>query len=94
GLTQYVVQGNRLGTVGQKPRKSTEPTKDQNEKLHEQEREFEPGHQVQFSQHNSSEKLVSDSSLSLTSDEWKKLGAIGLLFFFQILFWAVYEQGG
>ena len=30
----------------------------------------------------------------LTTDEWKRLGAIALLFFFEVLFWTVYEQGG
>jgi POT family proton-dependent oligopeptide transporter len=29
-----------------------------------------------------------------TADELKRLGAIGILFVFNILFWAVYEQGG
>lgn len=30
----------------------------------------------------------------LSGDEIKRLGAIGILFFFAMLFWAVYEQGG
>jgi POT family proton-dependent oligopeptide transporter len=30
----------------------------------------------------------------LSTDELKRLGAIGLLFFFEVLFWTVYEQGG
>ncbi|MBY0356696.1 MAG: peptide MFS transporter [Candidatus Obscuribacterales bacterium] len=30
----------------------------------------------------------------LTADEWKRLGALGILFFFTMLFWAIYEQGG
>jgi proton-dependent oligopeptide transporter, POT family len=30
----------------------------------------------------------------LTAAEWKRLGAIGVLFFFATMFWAVYEQGG
>lgn len=30
----------------------------------------------------------------LTKEEWKRLGAIAILFFFTMLFWAVYEQGG
>ncbi len=34
------------------------------------------------------------SKQSLSKSEWQKLGAIGILFFFSILFWAVYEQGG
>lgn len=32
--------------------------------------------------------------IPLTPDEWKRLGALGVLFFFTMLFWAVYEQGG
>lgn len=35
-----------------------------------------------------------ERSLPLTAAEWKRLGAIGVLFFFAMLFWAVYEQGG
>lgn len=30
----------------------------------------------------------------LSKDEWRRIGAIGLLFLFNILFWAIYEQGG
>ncbi|MGH9553642.1 MAG: peptide MFS transporter, partial [Terriglobales bacterium] len=30
----------------------------------------------------------------LTADECKRLGAIGILFLFAVLFWAIYEQGG
>ncbi|MBI2810729.1 MAG: peptide MFS transporter [Candidatus Melainabacteria bacterium] len=30
----------------------------------------------------------------LSRDEWRRLGAIGVLFVFNILFWAIYEQGG
>lgn len=30
----------------------------------------------------------------LTKEEWARLGAIGVLFFFAVTFWAVYEQGG
>jgi POT family proton-dependent oligopeptide transporter len=33
-------------------------------------------------------------SAPLTVEEWRRLGAIGVLFFFSMLFWAVYEQGG
>jgi len=29
-----------------------------------------------------------------TGDEWRKLGALGILLLFNTLFWAVYEQGG
>ncbi|MBL0187278.1 MAG: hypothetical protein IPP97_16220 [Candidatus Obscuribacter sp.] len=30
----------------------------------------------------------------LTREEWKKLGAIAALFFFNVLFWSIFEQGG
>ena len=33
-------------------------------------------------------------STPLTREEWRRIGAIGVLFFFSMLFWAVYEQGG
>ncbi len=36
----------------------------------------------------------STSTQALTADEIKKIGAIGVLFSFQVLFWAIYEQGG
>ncbi len=104
GLTQYVVQGHRLGTVGKKAsRIASDHVEDQNEKLRDQELELEPGHQAPFAQHHSEQSKRDLEAASqdqnqamalLTTDEWKKLGAIGLLFFFQVLFWAVYEQGG
>lgn len=31
---------------------------------------------------------------ALSSTEWKRIGAIALLFCFNVLFWAIYEQGG
>lgn len=31
---------------------------------------------------------------ALTKEEWKRIGAIAILFFFTMMFWAVYEQGG
>ncbi len=42
-------------------------------------------------------KELVDSSIKtefLSRDEWRRLGAIGVLFVFNILFWAIYEQGG
>ncbi len=33
-------------------------------------------------------------SMMLTQEEWKRIAAIGVLFVFNILFWAIYEQGG
>lgn len=32
--------------------------------------------------------------IALTPEEWSRIGAIGVLFFFSMFFWAVYEQGG
>jgi len=40
------------------------------------------------------DKADETESLALTKDEWKRLAAIGILFFFNIIFWAIYEQGG
>jgi POT family proton-dependent oligopeptide transporter len=34
------------------------------------------------------------SAQPMTTQEWKRIGALGILFVFWILFWAVYEQGG
>jgi POT family proton-dependent oligopeptide transporter len=34
------------------------------------------------------------TSGNLTIDEWKRLGAVAILFFFHMAFWTVYEQGG
>jgi POT family proton-dependent oligopeptide transporter len=69
GLTQYVIHGKRLQSVGGKPVK------------------------IKAAQQND---LSAEPTLStpLTREEWRRLGAIGVLFFFSMLFWAVYEQGG
>ncbi len=40
------------------------------------------------------ERLVEDRPEPMKAEEWKRLGAIGILFFFATLFWAIYEQGG
>ncbi len=40
------------------------------------------------------EKQAADPNKALTLDDWKRLGAIGLLFWFSVLFWSIYEQGG
>jgi POT family proton-dependent oligopeptide transporter len=37
---------------------------------------------------------IATNSAPLTADEWKRLAAIGILFVFNMWFWAVYEQGG
>lgn len=37
---------------------------------------------------------TAESGQFLSKDEWRRIGAIGLLFLFNILFWAIYEQGG
>ncbi len=37
---------------------------------------------------------VDQASPPLSSEEWKRIGAIAVLFGFNILFWTVYEQGG
>jgi POT family proton-dependent oligopeptide transporter len=34
------------------------------------------------------------AGLNLSAEEWSRIGAIGVLFFFSMFFWAVYEQGG
>ncbi len=35
-----------------------------------------------------------ESREPLTGEEWKRIGAMAVLFFFNMIFWAVYEQGG
>ncbi len=44
--------------------------------------------------HHKAASSAQTAQEALSSDEMKRLGAIGVLFFFNILFWAVYEQGG
>lgn len=40
------------------------------------------------------EEALQELKGGLTTDEWKKLGAIAALFFFNVLFWSIFEQGG
>lgn len=43
---------------------------------------------------NETELAAEKQKEALTPEEKKRLGAIGVLFVFNILFWAIYEQGG
>lgn len=49
-------------------------------------------HKPQASEGDGSQQSLSKEPL--TKEEWKRLGAIAILFFFTMMFWAVYEQGG
>jgi POT family proton-dependent oligopeptide transporter len=99
GLTQYVVHGNRLKSVGGKPGKT------QGGRINEVNKHgFDSAQSPQSAlSANSTQSPQSDQgdrpyatsqSSPLTIEEWRRLGAIGVLFFFSMLFWAVYEQGG
>ena len=46
------------------------------------------------SKQEAAEAASQSKAAPLSPAEWKRLGAIGILFFFTMLFWAVYEQGG
>jgi len=40
------------------------------------------------------DSVIPEKKPFFTGDEWRKLGALGVLLLFNTLFWAVYEQGG
>jgi proton-dependent oligopeptide transporter, POT family len=79
GLAQYIVHGKRLANVGARPiAAKKEPAKP-------------AGVESSLDPKPSTIKTPAEP---LTADELKKLGAIAVLFSFQVLFWAIYEQGG
>lgn len=39
-------------------------------------------------------KVEAKEKLALTSDDWSKLGALFVLFFFNMFFWSIFEQSG
>jgi proton-dependent oligopeptide transporter, POT family len=79
GLAQYIVHGKRLANVGGRPI----AVKKEAAKSAGTESSLDP-----------KSPTVKTSAEPLTADELKKLGAIAVLFSFQVLFWAIYEQGG
>jgi POT family proton-dependent oligopeptide transporter len=78
GLANYYVQRARLANIGGKPVRRGQ-----------QEKKLDP-----TSASSPHEAASEDHHSGLTSDEWKRIGAIAVLFVFNIIFWAIYEQGG
>jgi len=83
GLTQYVLGRKRLGGAGEKPdRKKVKTTQATN------------AGSAETTNAGSAEATNAAGAGPLTGDELKRIGAIFILFFFALLFWSVYEQGG
>lgn len=91
GLLQFVLQQNTLGKAGLGPsKKSVVSPGVAEDLLHAGEnpaKELEKAAAIDAAAHAGKEEPFS-------KEDWMKLGALGILFVFTILFWAVYEQGG
>lgn len=83
GLLFYVLQGKLLGDAGLRP---TGKNKSQNVVA-------EAAQEVKDAAEGESAAATKDSA-KLTPEEIRRIGAIAVLFVFNILFWAIYEQGG
>jgi POT family proton-dependent oligopeptide transporter len=98
GLGQYVWHGDRLKNVGGKPpSKALAGKTSESNKMSEQSASSAACSTASAKTSHSVPDSQSDTpavSAALTVEEWRRLGAIGVLFFFSMLFWAVYEQGG
>lgn len=78
GLINFVLQRKMLGDAGGKPVRDSDGV-------------LKEAPSVPTAEALEAEPPVSQP---LTKDELKRIGAIGILFIFNIGFWAVYEQGG
>ncbi len=106
GLVQYVVQGKKLKGVGQKPTRNLRNTGIQADggdsangptaaaESSQSRRQTSPTSAAESQGRSSVEERNSRQDAFLTLDEIKRLGAIAILFFFTMIFWSVYEQGG
>lgn len=79
GLVHYVWQAKLLGDAGLRPQAKKETIR------------LETAANAKGEQKEEEEEA--ESGL-LTKDEIRRIGAIAVLFVFNILFWAIYEQGG
>ena len=80
GLLFYVLQGKLLGDAGLRPtsKKKPQPVVELAEEA----------------AHEAKDATETTESSKLTKEEINRIGAIAVLFVFNILFWAIYEQGG
>jgi POT family proton-dependent oligopeptide transporter len=82
GLAHFIWQGKLLGHAGELRKPATEPVP-------------AGGSPLSNESVAAGESPLSEASKpALTSEEWKRLAAIGILFVFNLWFWAVYEQAG
>ena len=84
GLAQYLAHRDRLKNVGSPPSAVAPAVTKAPDDAILSEQELLPVPPVE------TEVLKG----GLTKEEWARIGALGILFFFTILFWAIYEQAG
>jgi proton-dependent oligopeptide transporter, POT family len=88
GLAQYLAHRERLRTVGNPPDKAAEAAALQ----------AAAAAQAAAAEKEKAETGVESKSvklvLGMTNEEWSRVGALGVLVAFTILFWAIYEQAG
>lgn len=104
GLIQFVIQGDKLQGVGLKPNRNQQTASIQSASDDSTDdaaaAAVAPSHSHQHSAKapKKSQKQGSgrnsERGAFFTVDEIKRLGAIAILFFFTMIFWSVYEQGG
>jgi proton-dependent oligopeptide transporter, POT family len=99
GLTQYLANRDRLKSVGNPPPRKAgvaatcEPVlteKATNAESSETAETPKTSDKTATGAAGSTEKFI----LFLTREEWRRIGALGVLVIFGILFWSIYEQAG
>ena len=90
GLAQYIFQRQRLAAVGSKPEPKIKEVSASSETAVAGESSATAAHIAIDPVTGEPAKLIGP----MTAEEWKRLGAIGVLFLFAVLFWAIYEQAG
>ena len=95
GLIHYVVQSKQLGDAGLKPSFSkTKNAADEAPTGPSSVDSAEPAASQAKATSAAPDSISQPNEPLITKDEWKKLGALMILFNFTILFWAIFEQGG
>jgi len=95
GLTHYVIQRKLLGEAGLRPKPKAKDVAT----VTAVESQAPDVSRAEQAVQSSESKQIEDSKSTeetkgLTSEEWRRICAIAVLFVFNILFWAIYEQGG
>lgn len=87
GLAQYIAHRERLKTVGNPPAKVEKAPA-----IVKGQTPFEPDPNMMNGATTVAHSIPKTGPL--TKEEWSRVGALGVLFVFTILFWAIYEQAG